>query len=76
MYRKKMVNRNGTLGDIDTDASTFDILVFKMWSLSIKYIKNSKIHLSRYKDKIVTTQIGPELMIYKSLEDPLVNRFV
>lgn len=42
MYRKKMVNRNGTLGDIDTDASTFDILVFKMWSLSIKYIKNSK----------------------------------
>lgn len=37
MYRKKMVNRNGTLGDIDTDASTFDILVFKMWSLSIKY---------------------------------------
>lgn len=42
MYRKKMVNRNGTLGDIDTDASTFDILVFKMWSLFIKYIKNSK----------------------------------
>lgn len=42
MYRKKMVNRNGTLGDIDTDASTFDILVLKMWSLSIKYIKNSK----------------------------------
>lgn len=42
MYRKKMVNRNGTLGDIDTDASTFDILVFKMWSLSIKYTKNSK----------------------------------
>lgn len=42
MYRKKMVNRNGTLRDIDTDASTFDILVFKMWSLSIKYIKNSK----------------------------------
>lgn len=42
MYRKKMVNRNGTLGDIDTDASTFDILVFKMWSLSIKYIKNPK----------------------------------
>lgn len=42
MYWNKMVNRNGILGDIDMDVSIFDILVFKMWLLFIKYIKNFK----------------------------------